>query len=427
MATFFMGPIALFDKSFLQSLTVDESVWFDHFFYSNICPLFYVETLADLTKGTTSTGRTAEDTVRIIADKTPVLGGAPCVHHRELVISNLMGQSIPMNGQIPRAGGRPVRSANGKRGLVFDESPEAKAFARWQQQDFQEVERAHARGWREMLTNLDLPATSAAMRALGINSRECKTVEQAHCIAMQLVHGRTLPFEQMALLFSFLYIPPDLQRLILQRWAIDQNRPLGEYAPYAAHVLVVEIFFQIALAASLISDGRASNRVDISYLCYLPFSMVFISSDKLHKKCAGVFLRKNQDFVWGPDLKSELARQNTDFGKLPQEVLETGLMKFAGAPLGEEGSLLITLWDRHMRGWRKRDENSVSLTPEAEKRLIEEMKALTKAPMARPSVDEEEVEVDQMAIQRLVPKRKGNWWLLPKDLKANDDDEPIGA
>ncbi len=28
-----MGPIALFDKSFLQSLTVDELVWFDHFFY----------------------------------------------------------------------------------------------------------------------------------------------------------------------------------------------------------------------------------------------------------------------------------------------------------------------------------------------------------------------------------------------------------
>ena len=178
-----MGPIALFDKSFLQSLTVDESVWFDHFFYTNICLLFYVETLADLTKSPTSAGRTAEDTVRMIADKTPVLGGAPCVHHRELVVSNLMGRPIPMNSQIPRAGGRPVRSADGKRGVVFDESPEAKAFMRWQRQDFQEVERDHARGWREMLTNLDLPATAARMRALGINSKECKTVEQAHAMS----------------------------------------------------------------------------------------------------------------------------------------------------------------------------------------------------------------------------------------------------
>jgi transposase len=40
-----MGPIALFDKSFLQSIGVDESVWFDHFSMPMVCPIFYVETL----------------------------------------------------------------------------------------------------------------------------------------------------------------------------------------------------------------------------------------------------------------------------------------------------------------------------------------------------------------------------------------------
>ena len=422
-----MGPIALFDKSFLQSLTVDESVWFDHFFYSNICPLFYVETLADLTKETTASGRSAEDLVRIIANKTPVLSGAPCVHHRELCISNLMGQPIPMSGQIPRAGGRPVRSAAGKPGLVFDESPEARAFTRWQHQDFHEIERRYAHGWREMLTNLDLPATAARMRALGINSQECRTVDQAHAIASHLVHGRTQPFEQMALLFSFLYVPPDLQRRILQRWGVDQNRPLADYAPYAAHVLAVEVFFQIALAAHLVSDGRASNRVDISYLCYLPFCMVFVSSDKLHRKCAAPFLRKNQDFVWGPELKAALAYQNTEFSKLPQAVLETGLMKFARAPVGDDGSLLSTLFDRHTPGWRQRDEDRVPLTPEAEKRLVEKMKAMTRAPTAPLAAGEGEADLEQVSIQRLVPKRKGNWWLLPKDLKVNDDEAQGGV
>jgi len=38
----------LFDKSALQGLSLDESVWFDAFFYPNITPLFFVETLADL-------------------------------------------------------------------------------------------------------------------------------------------------------------------------------------------------------------------------------------------------------------------------------------------------------------------------------------------------------------------------------------------
>ena len=189
----------------------------------------------------------------------------------------------------------------------------------------------------------------------------------------------------------------------------------------------MEIFFQIALAANLISEARASNRIDISYLCYLPFSMVFVSSDKLHKKCASPFLRKNQDFVWGPDLKSELARQNTEYSKLPPNVLETGLMKFARGPLGENENLLITLWDRHTPGWRRRDDNQVSMTPEAEKKLVEQMKAMTKSPTAKPSKEDEEAELDHMSIQRLVPKRKGNWWLLSKDLKASDDDARSGA
>ena len=119
----------------------------------------------------------------------------------------------------------------------------------------------------------------------------------SYVIASTSVHQKQKPVDQMALLFSFLDIPPDLQRAILQRWSIDQFRPLAEYSPYAAHVLVVELFFQIALAANLISAERPSNRIDVAYLCYLPFSTVFISSDKVHRKCAPVFLRNNQEFV----------------------------------------------------------------------------------------------------------------------------------
>ena len=45
-----MGPSAVFDKSFLQNLSLDESVWFDHYFLPIITPLFFVETLGDLEK-----------------------------------------------------------------------------------------------------------------------------------------------------------------------------------------------------------------------------------------------------------------------------------------------------------------------------------------------------------------------------------------
>ena len=78
-----MGPTALFDKSFLQSLSVDESVWFDRFFLANICPLFYVETLADIEK-TPREGRSPEDEVGLIAQKFPDMSGTPSVHHTQL-------------------------------------------------------------------------------------------------------------------------------------------------------------------------------------------------------------------------------------------------------------------------------------------------------------------------------------------------------
>lgn len=160
-----MGPITLFDKSFIQSLSLDESVWFDHFFHTNICPLFYVETLADLHKAT-KRDRTPEKEVRIIADKFPELHGTPNVQHATACMGELFGHRVPMTGQLLVAGGRPVK-AGGKSGIVFEESPEANAFSRWQKHDFLEIERQHARGWREMVTNLDLKDVAKRLQNLG--------------------------------------------------------------------------------------------------------------------------------------------------------------------------------------------------------------------------------------------------------------------
>ena len=118
-----MSIISLFDKSFVQSLTVDESVWLDRFFYPVVCPIFYVETLADLSKKPRS-DRTADAEVRIIADKFPELSGAPCAEHFNMAVLNILGVfQPPMDGRIPRSGGRNVSGGN-RVGVVFDEAPE---------------------------------------------------------------------------------------------------------------------------------------------------------------------------------------------------------------------------------------------------------------------------------------------------------------
>jgi hypothetical protein len=126
-----MGPIALFDKSFLQSLSPDESVWFDHFFLANVCPIFYAETQSDLAKDDCKSG-TPEELVRGIAAKFPDCSGSPNVYHSTMCTANLLGEEVPLRPQVilPRGW---HGSVAGQSLAVLPESPEAKAFIRWSQ------------------------------------------------------------------------------------------------------------------------------------------------------------------------------------------------------------------------------------------------------------------------------------------------------
>ncbi len=421
-----VGPLALFDKSFLQSLTVDESVWFDHFFLPVISPLFFVETLADLSKREReSASRTPEDLVRIIADKTPVMSGVPCVHHAQLCIANLMGHEAPHFGQVPLAGGRPVKGADGKPGVVFKNSPEAEAFSRWQRGEFDEIERDFASSWRAMLANLNLPNVALRMRALGITPQNCKTIEHAHGIAASLVNTRFQPEKQLALLFYFVNIPEHMWGPIVQRWSDAGFPALVQHASYAAHVLKVELFFQIALAANLISSERASNRADIAYFFYLPFCHIFVSGDKLHRRCAPVLLTKRQDFVWAPDLKADIARINEELSAIPEAERQMGLHKLAPQPPGDPSGVVASLWRKHAPNSLSPSESQTSVSVEAERKLVEYLKSFTNAPTSPDVATLPSDEFESVAIERLVPAKRGSWWLIPKEVADRERNEEV--
>ena len=200
-----MGPITLFDKSFLQSLTDDESVWFGHYFTPVICPLFYVETLADLDKDV-GKDRTPEKEVSIIAQKFPEQSACWCSHHDHLVLGELLGHNVPMNGQIPMSRGRVVQRGS-KAGVIYEESPEAEAFERWQQRRFSDIEHGMAKNWRERLRAIDLESITKPLRDIGIDARTCKSLEAARDLAQSVVTGREKHFQRMKLAIELLKIP----------------------------------------------------------------------------------------------------------------------------------------------------------------------------------------------------------------------------
>jgi hypothetical protein len=413
-----MGPITLFDKSFLQSLSVDEALWFDHFFLSNVCPLFYVETLADLDKKTQR--RTPDEEVSIISRKFPEMHSSPNMHHATLCIQNLLGNAIPLTGQIVMAGGRPV-NAGGQTGVVYDRSPEAEAFARWQKGEFLEVERLFAKIWRGTLKSLKLDELAKTFRTLGIDSQSCKSLHEAKSIAERVVNGTDSPFERMKLAILFFNIPEQLHRPIIQKWSVAGYPSLLYYAPYAAHVLSVDIFFQIALSANLISTDRPSNRIDIAYLYYLPFCMMFVSSDRLHHKCAPLFLRPDQEFVWGLDLKADLQRLNAHYSSLPDSTKEHGIMAFASGPPKEDDYFVTKLWDRHLPRWRGIYNNDELKLPTKNEKLTEHISKFSKAPDLKPEeVDFDLSNPDAVILERRVSKKRGSWWQLPKYLKEDE-------
>lgn len=415
-----MGPIALFDKSFLQSLSLDESVFFDHFFLAVICPIFYVETLADLEKNVRQ-GRTPEQEVGIIADKVPQMSGTPCAYHIDLAAASLFGGEVPMDGRIPTAGGRPVR-VDGKVGFVHEVAPEAEAFQRWQHRQFLDVERDFARSWRETLNAIDLNAVAETTRTMGISPQTCKSLPEAKQLVDRSLNRKgSSVAHQINLALQMLRVPSQLNRRIIDRWRFLDRPSLAFYAPYVAHVLAVELFFQIALGANLISTADTNNRTDIAYLFYTPFCHVFVSSDNLHRRCAPHFLRKDQSFVWGPDLKADLNRLMNHYDSRPEPEKEQGLMRLAPTPpKDDKESLTVQLWDRHLLPiWRKREHTPKLRNPKGDAELVGHINRTTSAP-ALPSnqVDFRPTEAEFVTVQRSISKRKGNWWQLPKDIKG---------
>jgi hypothetical protein len=153
---------------------------------------------------------------------------------------------------------------------------------------------------------------------------------------------------------------------------------------------------------------------------------VFVSNDRLHQRCAPLFMRENQEFVWGPDLKADLARINAHFLNAPDAEKELGIMRFAHAPPKNDGSLVRRLRARFLgTDYDDRPPPGPPRNDEKSKKLVEKLTRWQHAPAAEQTDAPRSVSLDDMesvSMARLVPKRKGSWWLVPKDLKGGKSD-----
>lgn len=407
------GPSIIFDKSFLQSLSVDESMWLDHFFLSNITPLFYIETLADLEKSVAK-GRTPESVVGNLAYKTPSLNSAFNAHHFRMIQGELCSAEVCMEYGRPNIPGGEVKELDGKKGVIFSESPEQAAFKRWTNNEFLQLEREHAKLWRRELSKIDLTEIHREFKSFFPISKP-KTLDEVK----KIVDFHLFQTDQKAVLqygLNLLNIEPQIQAAAWNRWKKSQAATVQYFSPYFFHVLSVELFFNLGVASDLIGHGRPSHKVDIAYLYYLPFCRVFTSNDKLHIATVPFFLNDSQNFVAGNELKEEFAKLDIHYSKLPDTEKARGVVMFAKTPPKDQGSLVAELWDKHMNPrWRKRKEKVVQ--PVMESKFAEEMKRFENEGRKLPEgLKLKADEIEKALITKKVRGKKGKWTLFPPEV-----------
>ncbi|RUX02654.1 hypothetical protein EOA30_17665, partial [Mesorhizobium sp. M8A.F.Ca.ET.059.01.1.1] len=322
----------MFDKSFLQMLSVDEAVIFDALFPTVIAPVYYAEVLADLAKEPKH-GGPAERAVSTLAGKTPIMHCYPTAYHAYVIASELNGQKVPMDGRPTRPGGRASRGRDGKTTIIYDEAPETIAFSRWQDQKFEELEHEFAARWRAQLAASDHAAAAKLIKGHLKIADDPKNLDDAFAIAQRVVNGDGQAFLALKTACELLLQLPDRDfRDVGEKWKAAGRPKLGDYAPYTAYCLVVDIFFYVAVDKKMISPDRPSNWIDIAYLYYLPFCLLFVSNDKLHLRATRLFMRKDQQLVEGQALKDDLNRLAKHYAGLPKEQLERGLMQIVRDP-----------------------------------------------------------------------------------------------
>jgi hypothetical protein len=187
----------------------------------------------------------------------------------------------------------------------------------------------------------------------------------------------------------------------------------------------VEVFFYLGLSAGLISERR-TNHVDLAYLFYLPFCMVFTSNDALHAATVPLFLRSDQTFVPGAELKADLGALDRHYSGQPEELKARGLYELAPWPPADGTFLVCRLWDKHMRpDWRElAARQKPPRNKEQETQLVEKMREQWKGARAAnedrtPTTEEP----DYLMLTRRVPLQKGKWRRFPPEVKPDPEGE----
>ncbi len=373
-----MGPTLLFDKSAIHSFAEREAYWLTNLYNINRIPTLFMEIMADLKKKQSDLQLSANQVQRL-AKKFSLINTYQNIHHSEVWYHDLLGEHVPMDGRVMLGGGKQVTSGDGKKGMLFEESPEDKAMRRWTEGRFNEFEEGLADRWRESIKEIDLTKLNQAYRKSKPKGQKPFTnLDQLVIAVNQMCDGEGGQYRLLMNVVEEL-VPGDdnFARRVGIRWKLLGKPLIRQYAPYAVYCFAVNTFFAVGLAMDMLST-RASNVIDLQYLYYLPFCRVFTSGDKFHKQVAPLFMQQNQIFVDPVKLKADL-KMIAD--KWDETDKTSGTAFFIKHPWRGEGMISEIIWDKCVPNWREYADRPEPepRTPEENAKLMKEMRPMMDA------------------------------------------------
>jgi len=253
-----------------------------------------------------------------------------------------------MDGSIVLPGGSLKRTEEGKRGVVFEESPEEKAINKWRLGRFDEAEEALAERWRESTRMIDLGQIKSKVKSFLHEGHHISSFEE---VLRVIDDSSSVPHMQVLFLryaIEEFDVSQPRASEAFYRWESGRWTDFRSFAPYAAFCVRVTTAFYLALASDIVTT-RPTNRIDLEYLYYLPFTMVFSSRDKFHALLAPDLLREDQTFIDGDNLKSDLKGLADNWIQMDESQRAEWLESYRDYPPNDESPMIHNLWQKYMR------------------------------------------------------------------------------
>jgi hypothetical protein len=357
-------------------LNIDEIVMLHNYFLPCITPVLVMEVLADLKKEEEE-GKSSKEKVILLAKKLLPYKSEVNIHYPRLIEMNLRGDKLSLDNR-PVVGDIIIKqSASGQMGFYHTQSAEEKALGQWREGKFSKTEELTAQLWRDVTTEKDILVNlQQQLKKEDAGTVKLKTLEQVGNYVDEVL---TNPDNQKGLLqfcIDEFGINAESANETFARWEQYPDKRFSSFAPYAYHCCRVKLFFYLGLKNDLIGT-KPTNHVDLQYLYYLPFSLIFSSNDNFHKKVISLLMGEHHTFVTGEELKMAL-KELISYRETLSE--KKDIERTLKEPPQIPSNLICQIWSKYL-GWPSKYKREISEKEmDEQKKKFEEFIAAKEVP-----------------------------------------------